>query len=157
MIKELEEIYSHKVELDLSKMVKVSKTNAKQLTCDNKYRYIIYFDSLQCSSCVIDKLFLAEGIQNDMKKLNYDVDFVFIFSTKKSIKTINEAYYNSRCHYPIYIDTLNHFISENIFIPANSMLHAFFIDKNGTILFVGNPLTNTNIEKLLFEKLESMK
>lgn len=34
LIKELEEIYSHKVELDLSKMVKVSKTNAKQLTCE---------------------------------------------------------------------------------------------------------------------------
>jgi len=112
----------------------------------NKYKILIYTDSVGCTSC---KLYLSEW-----KKLIQTVDslhpnsvqFLFFFSPKKE-RRINRVFWENRFDYPICVDEqdsiniLNHF-------PSNENFQTFLLDQNNKVIAIGNPVHNLKIREL---------
>lgn len=53
----------------------------------------------------------------------------------------------------MYIDSTNIFKKENPNIPSEEMFHVFLLDENDSIILVGNPLFNTQIEDMLIKQV----
>jgi hypothetical protein len=54
--------------------------------------------------------------------------------------------------YPIYIDNEGEFASNNN-IPADKRFHDFLVDKNGKVLFIGNPLAGDQLMTVFMNTL----
>lgn len=119
------------------------------------YSYVVYFDSLVCSSCTLKNMYYWEVMNDSILQLGKKVDFVFIFSPKKNEtnRFLNDLKH-SRIEMPALVDTAGYFLRANKQIPQNPNAHAFFLNKQGKVLVVGNAQNNPEIEKLIFKVLQ---
>ena len=83
---------------------------------------------------------------------------VYIDSVQCSSCSLQEMY-----HWEPFIDSISKdkddtcgsFLNANKHIPNNSLLHTFMIDKNDSVVLIGNPHTNPKIRDLLFSIINS--
>ena len=123
---------------------------------EKPYRLIVYIDSVQCSSCSLQEMYHWEPFIDSISKYNNKVDICFIFSPpKKKLEMIKKKILRENFKYPIYVDTCGSFLNANKHIPNNSLLHTFMIDKNDSVVLIGNPHTNPKIRDLLFSIINS--
>ena len=52
-------------------------------------------------------------------------------------------------HTPVFIDTLSFFRRHNPQIPKDRMFHTFLLDESDSVVLVGNPMQNNQIDNLL--------
>ena len=122
-------------------MVHGEELGRSDLTSLIENKLIIYIDSLSCSSCRIGHL-------NEMLPLYRLSDSLKTFSVmaifspvKRNIPEVELQVQLLNFPYPIYIDNDGEFASNNN-IPADKRFHDFLINKNGKVLFIGNPLAS---------------
>ena len=125
---------------------------------DSDYRFIIYIDSTDCSTCSLKNMYYWENILDSLTKYKSNISVNPIFSPRRTIlnRFLNNLQeYNFR--FPIYVDTCNAFLRANPHIPSNPLLHSFLLDENDSVILVGNPIRNKKIEELFFKILEERK
>lgn len=118
-------------------------------------KYVIYNDSLGCTSCAINKMYLWNDFIEYAKPYNGRLKYYFIYSpSKKDRKGIELILKKSNFGYPILLDTLNEFAKLNPHLPKNRVLHTFLLDEDNKVILVGNPLHNKKIEEMFYKIVE---
>lgn len=116
------------------------------------YKFIIYVDSLECSTCRIVKL-------ADLKPLyelseQYDFSIFNIFSPFEDyIELTKLQIVLENMDFPIYIDINKSFSKQNQCIPTDNRFHYFLLDSFNNPVYVGNPLNSESLMKLFIEIL----
>lgn len=128
--------------------------------CDDEksYHFIIYFDSLRCATCEINKLNEWHKLLLDIYSDYYDIKCIIIFSPQKQkIQSVVQSIYNSSFGHTIYIDTLGIFARSNPNIPADIRFHTFLLDEKENVIFIGNPCSNKKLQDTFFQVIRSHK
>ncbi|QIU96202.1 DUF1573 domain-containing protein [Bacteroides faecium] len=115
----------------------------------NKYKIVVYVDSVGCTSCKL-RLLAWKGFMAQIDSLSSNtVQFLyFIYPKNKMELSYNLMVDNFR--YPVCFDEkdslnkLNHF-------PGEMMFHTFLLDRANKVLAVGNPVYNQKIKKLYLD------
>lgn len=131
-----------------------AETSASYIDTLKSNKLIIYYDSLDCSSCRISHLFDIYPLYTMADTSDFSV--MTIFSPKKSeventrfqLMLINHSI-------PIYLDKNGSFAQLNYCIPTDQRFHSFLIDENAKPVFVGNPLSNIRLKKIFFENINN--
>ena len=118
-------------------------------------KYIIYKDSLGCTSCAINSMYLWDEFIEYAKLYNDRLKYYFIYSpSKNELKNIEFILKNGNFNYPILLDTLGEFEKINPHLPKNKVLHTFLLDENNNVILVGDPLYNRKIKKMFYKIVE---
>ena len=112
-------------------------------------KFIIYYDSLSCSSCGISHLNdLVPLYRKSMETGTFSL--LTIFSPRADdMEDVRVELMLDSPLFPVYIDVNGSFARQNPGIPSDSRFHYFLIDSSGHPVFVGNPLGNTELERLM--------
>ena len=118
-----------------------------------KYQYVIFYDSLHCTQCTINRLYEWNSLIEMTIQRKVPIDFIFIFEAKgDNINKIIRLFHQSHFMHPIYIDSIGYYVRENP-LANNTMYHAVITDNNGYIKMIGNAATSTistnNFKKFL--------
>lgn len=112
-------------------------------------KLVLFVDSSECSSCNIRKLWEWTPYLKSFDGLNafkflvvLEVQSKYLYYTKEQLKLAG-------IKTPVYLDTLSVFRRHNPQIPDNRMFHTFLLDESDSVLLVGNPLINGQIDKML--------
>ena len=156
--KMLEILQHNRVNIPYDRLVRIAPVDTMKNVASYDYRLIVYIDSTECTSCVVKNMFYWESLLDSVKTKNIkpNFDIVFIFSPPKADneRIIYQMKLNEHLIDKIFIDTCNVFITENPHIPQEQMYHTFLLNKNDSVIMVGNPKNYPKIERLLFKKLE---
>lgn len=119
-------------------------------------RMVIYFDSLGCNSCRVNKLYEWNEI------LAFCLDSVsgcavnFIFSPAGDENKLRDILCENGQDYPIFIDVSGDFPRMNPSIPTDNRFHVFLLDGSGRVVLVGNPVYNLPLWDLYKATLRSL-
>lgn len=118
-----------------------------------RIKYIVYSDSVNCTSCAINQMDLWNPLLEYSKSYNGLLNFYFIFRpAKKDIKDVKLVLSkNVKFNYPVFLDTLGEFEKLNPHLPKNKALHTFLWDENNNVILVGDPLHNKKIEEMFYK------
>lgn len=124
---------------------------------DVDLKYIVYTDSVSCSSCYINKMYLWQPFLEYSATFGGRLRFYFIFRPSKGgNEAVRIALQNSSMDYPVLIDEKGEFERLNSHLPKNKQLHAFLLDENNSVVLVGNPLNNKEVEKMFYQKTQEL-
>lgn len=113
---------------------------------DGEYKILTYVDSIGCTSCKL-QLPAWDMLIKEMDSLYVDkVNFIFVFSPHR-VKDIRHAILTSNFNYPVCVDDQDSIAKLNNF-PSDSRFHTFLLDKNNTVIAIGNPVYNPKIKEL---------
>lgn len=121
-----------------------------------RMKYIIYSDSVNCTSCAINQMDLWNPLLEYSKNYKGQLKFYFIFCpAKKNVEDVKFALHkNTDFNYPILLDTLGEFERQNPHLPKNKALHSFLLDENNNVILVGDPLHNKKIKEMFYKIVE---
>jgi hypothetical protein len=114
-------------------------------------KLIIYSDSSECNLCMMRKLY--EWNRYVRLEERYSGKFVLrfiIYPPERLLNEIRRLYLVSDLHAPIYIDLNGAFLRNNSMLPKDSKYHTFLLDECDSVILVGNPLHNHDVETLMF-------
>ena len=125
-------------------------------TLQKEIKCIVYSDSVSCTPCAINKMYLWNSFLDYSKSYNGQLNFYFILCpARKDFQEMKLALIkNSRFNYPIILDTLGQFAKLNPHLPKNKALHTFLLDENNNVILVGNPLHNKKIKEMFYRIVE---
>lgn len=141
----------HRVKLYLNRMAYCVPDNdtARADTSTAPYRLVTYIDSTNCTPCMLNKMHQWNDIIDYTRANGNHVNYIFIFEPKADhIEDAHFAVESSGLKNRVYLDTASVFRKENKFIPKDSKYHTMLIDKNDSIILIGNPKYNKKIEKI---------
>lgn len=154
----ISKMYDQHVHWDVSEMEQYIhqyfKDN-KDLSLSRDYHLIVYSDSMECMSCMTNKLHSWDKLINYVDSTSKNVDFIFVFSPMKSeLNNLKVALEMQRFRYPVYIDINHVFSMNNSFIPDESLYHTFLVDKHFQIRIVGDPRRNPKLMDMFYLEIE---
>lgn len=122
-------------------------------------RMIIYYDSLLCGSCHVNKLWEWSDVVTHSTALRGKFKPIFIFSPAKG--KVNEVRVSLRSYqdildWPVYLDGEGLFPGKNSELPANHNMHTFLLDKNNKPVLVGNPVGNEKLWNLYKDSIRKL-
>mgnify|MGYP004443272449 CR=1 FL=1 len=135
--------------LPLTEMTFVDVGSSSRLQTDRtEYSIVVYCDTMDCSKCYIDNLFLwNELIEWESKYDN--LSFLFIIEARQfESQSLRKLLLNSGLKHSVYIDEKHLFRKSNPHLPDNLMLHVFMLNKKNDVILVGSPLHNEKMEML---------
>lgn len=155
----IELMKKNKVKFDFDNMVVFRKDSLNEkynATNLGGYRYVIYLDSIMCSKCEMNRLSMINTVINNSRKDNLkNVEFLLIFDPINSDSATFSINYNlSSLTLPAYLDITHSFKTNNTFIPKDTKYHSFLVDPNDSIVLLGNPIYNDNVESALYNILQ---
>lgn len=118
------------------------------------FKMIVYYDSLDCSSCRISHFMDLYPLYKMADTSNFSI--ITIFSPKK--EDLEEVKIQiSMANYPerIYLDTNGNFCKLNESIPNDQRFHSFMLNDEGRPIFVGNPLYNSDLMDIFIKILQT--
>lgn len=129
-----------------------AETSASYIDTLKSNKLIIYYDSLDCSSCRISHLFDLYPLYTMADTSDFSV--MTIFSPKKS-EVENTRFQLMLINHtiPIYLDKNGSFAQLNSCIPTDQRFHSFLINEIGSVLFVGNPISNEQLHSVFLKTL----
>ena len=111
-------------------------------------KFIVYYDSLECSSCAVAHLIDLLPIYDKFK--DTEVEVMTVFSPRaEEVEDVKVELLMADPEFPVYVDTNGTFAGTNTSIPSDNRFDYFVIDGNGKPVFVGNPLANEELMTLL--------
>lgn len=112
---------------------------------------VVYYDSTECNTCLIEHLYEYERLQND---LGLKCQLILILSPAKDKESL-VIHMLSMLNYDfkILLDNNNLFLKSNPVIPKDSRYHAFLIDKGGKPKVIGDPVVYPSLMKLIKKQL----
>lgn len=155
----LSEMSNDKVDIPFSKMGcfhSDADTLRNVLKVEQRYTFVHYVDSSQCSPCALDRMYSWNKYVDEYNKKG--VRFVFIVEPKiEQMEDVHFSIASSGLHSPVYVDSLFAFRKQNKNLPTDQKYHSFLLDKLGHVILVGNPLQNSKIEELLDKIINNKK
>lgn len=153
---EMDVFNNSQIKLMLDSMI-YTQQNKMVSSIESGYTYIVYVDSVSCSDCALNHFKDWTEFESlfDREKFSY----LFIVNPKQSEmtnvieKVKSDTLFNDR----IYIDTAGVFERNNYLLPQNKLLHTFMINKNNTVVLIGNPINNPKIKKLFYKIINQKK
>ena len=153
--KELSVLQSSSIILPQGEDLIIHNMDSMTYNKENKLKYIIYSDSLACSSCMINSLISWNPFIEYSKNYNGKLVFYFVFSpAKKDVRSLNMLIRNSEFKYQIIVDGKNNFAKSNSHLPKDNLLHTFLLDENNNVVLVGNPVRNKKIKEMFYKIVE---
>ncbi|WP_417008631.1 DUF1573 domain-containing protein [Bacteroides congonensis] len=112
------------------------------------YTIVTYVDSLGCISCKL-QLDKWKDFIHELDSIAKDkTSYLFVFHPKKrDNKELIDLLQRARFMYPVFIDSNDSFNKLNHF-SNDIMFQTFLIDKENTIIAIGNPIHNPKIKEL---------
>lgn len=112
---------------------------------ESKYKYIIFFDSLSCSSCAIKQLPRWLNIVNYAADNPERLSLYFIFESKHEFVDFNrESLLLSDIYYPLFLDTSTFYRKANPEI-VDQKVNYLMVDSLNKIVFIGDVLRNKRL------------
>lgn len=157
----LEHMETLQIKVPFQDMVRLKNSDIveKEYDYDSaEFKLIVYTDSLECNVCAIKKLYDWNDYIKMSSNFNgkFVIRFIITVPTRK-FEEVKKAYLFSNVQSPIYIDSTGIFMKHNPELPSEHIFHTFLLDKNDSIVLVGNPLNNSSIEDLFMNMLEESK
>lgn len=124
----------------------------REVTIINKdtlkpYKLIVYYDSLDCSSCRISHLMDLYPLYDMADTCGFSL--LTIFSPRMDqVDEVRLQLMLTNSPAPIYLDINSSFRRQNSLIPSDLRLHKFLLGPNNNPVFVGDPLANEKLSEL---------
>lgn len=161
MNSKLESMYSKSVTLNLNKMEQLKNNENDSIfelynKKNAKYDLIVFYDSLECMTCITNKMHDWNKLIQNVDSLYGSVRFLFIFSPKESDQSnIMASLRFQKFKYAAYLDRNGILRTENNFIPEESMYHTFLIEGDSRkIVLVGDPRRSDRLMKMFYDILD---
>lgn len=123
---------------------------------NNKIRFVMYHDSLSCSSCQISHLNDYLYIYEKADTMSFEV--LTIFSPRQDeYDEVIKRLMILDFPYPVYVDFDGSFRRANLCIPEDARFHSFLLNKEGHPVFVGNPIASDSMSSLFDRALEKLR
>ena len=123
----------------------------------SELKLIVYSDSIVCSPCAIEYMYLWEDFFEYAEGHNNRLKYYFIFTPKKNDDySVRFALKKSKFYYPVILDSKGEFAKLNPHLPKNKVLHTFLLDKDNNVVLVGSPLNNPKIETLFKTTVDNL-
>ena len=154
--KQASEFVSHPIHIPYDQLEKRYCSMFSDSTESHKsIKMVYYLDSVSCTNCEINRMAKIDVRKRDLYP---DVEFIFIVKTDPAkIDQIYSTLCNSRIISPVYLDTLNSFISANPHIPNSRKFHSFVMNDKDSVLMVGLPFSTKRMETLFARIVENNK
>ncbi len=126
------------------------KRSGKDIVCPDwqasSYKILVYTDSIGCTSCKL-RMETWKDIISEIETLAFgNVHFLFFFHPKDE-RELDWLLKREHFDYPVFIDRNNTIQGLNHF-PDHPSFQAFLLDRNNTVLAIGNPVLNPEIRDL---------
>lgn len=152
----LDLVHNTRISIPKEQMISLLPEN-KALINDScsSMTFIVYYDSASCSVCQLRKISIWNKIISESYRLGGDIDLLFIFSPKVGyVSDFIQEYYSLKVKHKVYIDSLGCYERENHIVRNFRQFNSVVINKNGRIIFVGNPAEDVSIERLYYSFLQ---
>lgn len=114
---------------------------------ENDYKLVVYIDSLECSSCFVQHLFLYDNLY---KSLASRCDLVMIlFPSANELSKVRHMLSLENHSYPIIVDETGCFERLNPGLPSDIRFHSFLLGKDNRPLVIGDPVKYPSILRLI--------
>lgn len=156
MSDELKRFYGQRVVLPLDCMLYMSNQKADYMNFQVKERnkFVIYYDSTECSSCRLKTLYKWREIMDSVSSPTKPVDFYFVFHIPRERLTEMRFLFSPYIRdFTVYIDTTRIFERSNPCLPHLSQMRSFMLNEKDTVILVGNPVRNRSIKKMMLKML----
>lgn len=121
-----------------------------------KATLVIYYDSLECSSCRVDKLYQLDTIFG-LEKTYLDYEVLVVFSPSPcEVEDVKVMLFKRNYKYPVYLDYSGKFRELNDFIPIDNRFHTFLVGQDLRPLFIGDPYVSKNMWDLFILSLDNL-
>lgn len=143
--------------LDLSsKMIRVESGQAYECEyAQNRPVYVIYYSPEECSKCAINHM-LANKPYFDFSKRQGGFETIIVVAPKEdSFSEILTLAEQQELSFPIYIDKGHHLEAQSV-IPNDERFHNFLLDKEGTVRYLGRPLSSEKTQKRFIQCLTKL-
>lgn len=112
---------------------------------EQKYKILVYIDSVGCMSCKF-KLLEWQKYINNMKVISDSVGFIFVVSSI-NYKEFENIQRTNHFYYPVFYDSKFQLDSIND-LPKDFWFQVFLLDKTNHVMAIGNPVLNSSIHNL---------
>lgn len=122
-------------------------------------KLIIWFDSTECGSCRMNRLYEWENdpVMHYAQALKDRFDVILVFSPKKQdVRSLKFALEGYDVSFPVIIDENGDMPRLNPDIPEDKRFHSFLLDKDNNVVLVGNPLGNEKLWELYKEQVRTL-
>lgn len=121
-----------------------------------KMKVVTYLDTTECTPCALSKIHLWNALLRRADRYNGQLAMHFIYCPYDTVsevarKNIPSKYKSQTIHF----DTCAVFARNNPHIPSNIMLHTFLLNDSNKVVLVGDPIRNSEIEKLMWKEIEA--
>lgn len=114
-------------------------------------KYIVFVDSTECSMCRIDKLVHYKDLLEMSHETGAFEVFIILSIRESEYKHIFDHLLYSEHEFPIYLDEQASFRKLNPIIPDITAFHTLFVDRDNSIILVGDPVYNEQIMNLFHQ------
>lgn len=112
---------------------------------EQKYKILVYLDSLECMSCQLN-FFDWKLLIDEVKRAYPNTSFLFYINSKNH-NDIEILQRENHFHYPVFYDTQN-LLNKINKLPPKKQFQTFLLDKNNKVLLIGNPIKNHKMWQL---------
>lgn len=159
--RKLDQIRSTEIVIPFDEMLRLEPKRTilrDVVSIPEKYRFVVYFDSLHCSSCEMKGLPVWNGTIDKTMEADVNMDFTFIFTPKmEEIESFKPSFITSHLLVPVYLDTAGVMLRDNELLNKHSSLRCFVVDSNNKIVFVGDPSRDEKTEQRYSEFLQGTR
>lgn len=154
---DVQQLVGSKIEFPQS-LRQVAGRETRSFSVDaEKAHVLVYYDSMACGTCAINKLSEWDYIIDSMADICPAVDFIFLMSPKNNeYKSVLRTTIINNAGYNVVLDAKGCFAALNPQIPQDERFHTLLLDKNGKVLVVGSPLYNDTMWKLYKDVIQDM-
>lgn len=149
---QLERMLSSRIEIPVNDLIVWGNGNNIQCANAPEYTLVVYIDSFACTTCMMKSLYLWNHLLGQIHDAGQQISTVFIMSVPESngLDDLKTSFDESGLEHSIFVDTASCFQQINPQIPNNPLFHTFLINKNDSVVLVGDPLRNEQIKEMMF-------
>lgn len=152
--REIQKFMSDKTKIPYGEMVRrTCSLYSDTLESQCEYRLVNYIDmdSVNCGQCKFSVLEATERNLREDSSENVRIEYIVRCSAKE-LESSYRKICNARLQGIVYFDTVGVFLARNKSFPKETLLHTFLLNKNDSVVMVGNPYQNEKL-KQLFKKI----
>lgn len=113
----------------------------------NKYKILVYVDSLGCINCKL-KLEQWNDFIEEAQRIDSSIEFLFVFDVK-DVEHLSQTLKKRNFIYPVCVDLGGTFNKLNNF-PSDIAFQTFLLDNN-KVIAIGNPIHNFKVKELFLD------
>lgn len=150
-----EEFISSNISLPFSQMEQVGGDSLWNK--DSGLTHIVSIDSIQCASCLANKIVLWHEFEKEIRQYNkkYNICFILSGNNSSSHKIFKRIQRFQGGKSPMYIDQNDELINSNPIIQRLPAFKSFIINDKMQVLAFGDPIVNKTVKKHMIELIST--